>query len=70
MNQIKIEWLSDSSDCDTCGISWADGAVVTFPNGDVLDFTPSARCCGGTHYERDDVYKAILTHLGYTVKEF
>jgi hypothetical protein len=66
---VSIEWLFDESDCETCGSNWAEGAFVTFANGDVLDFTPWAGCSFGTSYERADVYKSILEHLGYTVEE-
>ena len=67
--KIEIEWLSDSYDCDDCGMSWAEGAIVFFNGVKVLDLTPSAHCYDGINYERDEVYRQILAELGHTVEE-
>ena len=67
MAQIDIEWLDDSSDCDTCGCSYAEGAVVKIDGEVTLDLTPSAHCFGGVNHDREDVFYRILQHLGHTV---
>ena len=71
--KIKIEWLTDTHDCETCGTSWADGARVTVTRRggkqSVLEFTPVARCHDSSDWSSDEVFKAILVSLGYDVEE-
>lgn len=64
---IEIEWLSDDFDCDTCGGSWAEGAIVRFDGEVVIDMTPVAHCYGGDSYSQDMVYTAILEKLGHVI---
>ena len=64
---IETEWLDDSYDCETCGPSYADGAIVKIGGAVALDLTPHAHCYSGSNYSQSDVYKAILEHLGYQV---
>jgi hypothetical protein len=66
---LDIRWLSDRSDCETCGWSYADGAEVFLDGRPILLLAPVASCFGGSHWERDDVLKMVLEQLGYTVKE-
>lgn len=66
---ILIKWLSDDFDCDTCGCIYADGAVVFINGEEALDLAPVAACFGGTNYTAEDVYKAILSHIGCNVAE-
>lgn len=68
MSHIKIEWLSDTHDCETCGASWAEGARVTIDGELALDLEPHAHCYDGDNYEREDVFKRILERLGHTVE--
>ena len=69
MSKLRIEWLSDTSDCETCGPSWATGALVEFPNGELLRRIPKASCFGGDDWTQEEIYKDILEHLGYSVEE-
>ena len=71
MSNIKIEWLSEYSDCDQAGCSggYSEGARVTIDGKLVLDLTPSASCFGGDHYDTSEVYRRIFAHLGHTVEE-
>lgn len=69
MQVIEINWLSDSMDCETCGTSYADGAIVRFEDGVQIHMTPHAHCYDSDHYDSDTVYKEILRRLGYTVKD-
>jgi hypothetical protein len=66
--KIKIEWLSDDYDCEQCGGAWASGAKVTFEDGSSFELTPVASCFGGEDYTADDVFIAILKHLGHDVE--
>lgn len=68
-NVIHIEWTSDEYDCDTCGPSYADGAIVTLDGVEILGLDPVAHCYGGAHYERSEVFAEILTKLGYKLSE-
>jgi len=66
---IKIQWLWDSTDCDTCGSSYADGAKVWLDDEIILELLPVASCYGGDNYDTSDVYLRVLKHLGYTIEE-
>jgi hypothetical protein len=68
-NHISIEWITDHSDCDDCGPSYAEGAIVRIDGVEVLDLTPRASCYGGTHYTKEDVFRKIIESLGHTVEE-
>lgn len=68
-NQINIIWLSDTYDCDDCGTSWSDGAKVYLNGKKIIDFQPVAHCFGGSHWDRDSIYREILFQLGYKVEE-
>lgn len=65
---VKIEWLSDDNDCDTCGSNYADGARVTLNGEPLLELTPVASCFGGAHWDSADVYRLTLEKLGYQVE--
>jgi hypothetical protein len=66
---LEIKWLSDDSDCDTCGFNYADGAEVTLDGEPLLELTPVAACYGGAHWSEADVYRKIIEKLGYQVRE-
>lgn len=66
--KIKIQWLSDEHDCDTCGGSYAEGAKITFEDGE-LKFAPSAHCFGGKSWSESEIYKLILQDLGHVIEE-
>lgn len=66
---LSFEWLQESHDCETCGPSWAAGALVLL-NGQVLvDRTPCAACFDGRDYSPEQVYSAVLAALGYEVAQ-
>jgi hypothetical protein len=64
-----IEWLSDYSDCETCGGNYADGARVTIDGVEALELIPHAHCYGGDHWSELDVYKLIFARLGHTLED-
>jgi len=66
--KLKIEWLVDDWDCETCGSDYAEGANVWIDGVLTLELTPIAHCYDGVNYPRTDVYKRILEHLGHTVE--
>lgn len=65
MKSIKIVWLHDSYDCESCGCSYATGAEVYIDGVLVLDFTPTAHCYSSQSYNEDFIYSEIFKHLGY-----
>lgn len=66
--KIEIEWTSDSYDCDTCGPSWAEGAVVKFDGQEVLALVPVAHCYDGQSYSEREVFAAVLEKLGHQLE--
>jgi len=67
--KIEIEWLDHETDCETCGPSYAEGAWVKIDGASALALEPHAACFSGTHYDREDVFRRILKHLGHEVIE-
>lgn len=69
MSTIKIEWLHDDHDCETCGPTYAEGARVWIDDELIEDFLPSAHCCAGASYNESEVYHFILTRLGHKIED-
>ena len=69
MEKIKITWLIDEHDCETCGYSSASGAVVNIGDHVTIVMEPVAHCYNGVSYNTEDVYERILFELGYVVEE-
>lgn len=67
MAQIEIEWLNDEHKCETCGWSYASGAIVKIDGKAGIFMVPVASCLYPVSYEATDVYTAIITHLGHTL---
>lgn len=65
MSKIEITWISDSTDCETCGSSWAEGAIVKIDGIVVLDFTPVAACYDGSSYMPEFIYQKLFSYLGH-----
>lgn len=64
MATIKIEWSTDSWDCETCGGSYADGAIVCIDDKTILDEPASAHCYDSSGASESQVIEAINTALG------
>lgn len=69
MPSIAIEWITDSHDCDDCGPSYSEGAIIRIDGMEEIDLSPAAHCYDGTHYTREEVYRRVLNALGYDVTE-
>ncbi|HET8689280.1 MAG TPA: hypothetical protein VFM18_21930 [Methanosarcina sp.] len=65
--KINIEWMYDDHDCDTCGSSFAEGALVTFEDGRVLELFPYANCYNSISFDKDEVYSRIIEELGHEI---
>ena len=64
---FKINWLSYSYDCDTCGCSFATGATVSIEGLETFTLPAVAHCYAGESYDELQVYETILRKLGYEV---
>ena len=71
MTDIRIEWLSASTDCDQAGCSggYSEGARVWFDGQLALDLKPEADCYGGVSYTEEQVFGLILAKLGHNLVE-
>lgn len=67
--KIEIRWTVDSYDCETCGSSSAEGAIVTLDGEEILKLEPLAHCYNTIHFTQEDVYRKLLETLGYQVEE-
>ena len=68
-NQLDIRWLSDERECECCGFSEAQGAVVELDGVELLRLSPSAHCPDPVSYTEAFVYLSILNAMDFTVKE-
>lgn len=68
MATIRIEWLTDSYDCETCGGSFAEGARVYIDGAIAIEMEPVAHCFGGANFAESDVFERILRHLGHALE--
>lgn len=66
-HSVEIEWVYDEYDCELCGPSYAEGAIVRVDNVVVLEMMPSAHCYSSESYEPEEVYNALLTRFGFDV---
>ena len=69
MAKVRIEHLSDSYYCETCGTSWAEGARIIVDGEEVLCLEPLADCFGGQTFTEGDVLRALLRHFGHELEE-
>lgn len=69
MSAIHIVWLSDSHDCESCGPTYAEGALVLIDGEEVINLEPVAHCFDGSDHRPEQVFTAILQHLGHSVTE-
>lgn len=63
-HQLEIEWLYDSYDCETCGPSDAQGAIVRLDGQVVIELLPHAHCYSSETYDNDSVYATIFNMFG------
>lgn len=67
--KIKIQWIVDDYDCETCGSSSAEGAIVTLDGKEILKLEPLAHCYNSVEFTPEEVYRKLLETLGYEVEE-
>jgi hypothetical protein len=69
MAAIRIEHLTDSHSCETCGSSYAEGARVFIDGALAIELEPVAHCFGGANWDEFDVFIRIMEHFGHTVTD-
>jgi hypothetical protein len=67
--KVRVEWLEDSHECETCGWSYAEGAAVYVDEKLILDLEPVAHCFGGQSFDRTDVFRKIIEAMGNELAE-
>jgi len=69
MAKVKIECLSDFSDCETCGSSYSQGGRIWI-NGDLVwEVIPVADCFSSDHYGLEEILIIALEKLGFEFEE-
>lgn len=64
MKHLKIIWTSDTSDnCETCGVSYAEGFQAYLDGRLIDEFVPAAACYDGVSITQDDAMMRILAKL-------
>ena len=69
MAKVKIECLSDYSDCETCGSSYAQGGRIWINDDLVWAVVPNAHCLGGDAYGLEEILIIALEKLGFEFEE-
>ena len=63
---VRIERTSDMHDCETCGVSYADGAKLYIDDFLYVTLIPVAHCYAGKHWTEEDIMREVIQLLGYT----
>ena len=69
MDRLNIEWSSDDHDCETCGYSYSEGAVVKYNGKIILNKPACASCTDTVNVDYEDVLIALSEHLKISIKE-
>ena len=64
---INIETTSDTYECKTCGMGWAEGGYIFLDGVKVDEFEPLAHCYGGQSASSDEILLIALAHMGIDV---
>lgn len=65
--QLEIEWLYDNYECDQCGPSFAEGAIVRLDNAVILELIPNAHCYSSVSWNAEEVFVELLEKFGFDV---
>ena len=68
MKTLKIKFLADFCDCETCGPSYAEGYRVTLEDEVVFEFEPVAHCYNNENCYERDMWAIVFEKLGYKVE--
>lgn len=66
--KIEIRTNSDTSECDCCGTTWAQGGDVVIDGKLVLSKPASASCTGSGDWTESELLVMALKMLGHTIE--
>lgn len=69
MSKLKIEWSNDVYDCEDCGTSYSDGAIVKLDNEVILNAPASAHCMGSVNVDYVHILIALCRKLNISIEE-
>jgi hypothetical protein len=70
MAKIKVQTLRDYEECETCGLSMADGGRIWINDEIVWEEIPVANCgIDNKCYDLGDLLKIALEKLGFEIEE-
>lgn len=61
---VDIDWLTDTHECDDCGLSAATGATITIDGKEAVTLMPSAYCFNSDTWEHYMVLGVVLGEMG------
>jgi hypothetical protein len=61
---VDIVWTADYHDCETCGGTQADGAVIKIDGKEVADLKPFAHCYDEDSWNSNEVFAILLSKMG------
>lgn len=64
---VEITWTEDYHDCETCGGSQADGAVIKIDGEEVATLVPFAHCFNEDSWDAPEVFATLLSKMGIRV---
>ena len=70
-NKLKIEWLHDNHDCETCGLTFAVGVKAYLNEVLIVDKPAVAHCYSGSGSDAElaGVLAIALEKLGVQIEE-
>lgn len=67
-NKLQILWDYDDCDCETCGMSYSQGATVVYNGVVIMDARAAASCFGGPQVEEGHILKKLCNYLNIDVE--
>lgn len=61
--KISVEYLTDSSECETCGGSYAQGFICRVDGKERIRRTPVASCLGGDDWNDEETWQIIIKEI-------
>lgn len=65
--KIRFEFTTDTYDCETCGVSYAEGGKIYFDDELKFEFVPHAYCYDSDHMNEEEIFKKAFELLGHEV---
>ena len=69
MKKLSIDWSYDEHECETCGCSYSEGAVVKLDDEIILDFPAHAHCFSMVNVGYEDILKSLCEHLNIKIED-